>query len=87
MSTSKSKESAEKFTDSDGYLFVIHIKERVLSEKYERYDHGFVDINRYKLAGKEFQGEEEVLFNALNIYKVSKIEDVGRYAFFDVGIS
>lgn len=57
MSTSKSKESAEKFTDSDGYLFVIHIKERVLSEKYERYDHGFVDINRYKLAGKEFQGE------------------------------
>lgn len=57
MSTSKSRESAEKFTDSDGYLFVIHIKERTLSEKYESYDHGFVDINRYKLAGKEFQGE------------------------------
>ena len=28
MSTSKSLESAQKFTDRDGYLFVIHIKER-----------------------------------------------------------
>jgi hypothetical protein len=73
MSTSKSKESAEKFTDSDGYLFVINVKERVMIEKYDKYDHGFVDINHYKLAGKEFQGEEEVLFNVLNIYKVSKI--------------
>ncbi len=28
MSTSKSRQSAEKFTDSDGYLFIISIKER-----------------------------------------------------------
>jgi hypothetical protein len=52
MSTSKSRESAEKFTDSDGFIFVINIKERVMSEKYDKYDHGFVDINHYKLAGR-----------------------------------
>lgn len=28
MSTSKSRQSAEKFTDSDGYLFIINVKER-----------------------------------------------------------
>jgi hypothetical protein len=78
MSTSKSKAAAEKFTDADGYLFVIHVPARTLPEKYDRYDHGFVDINREGLAGKEFSGEEEVLFNALNIYKVTAIEDKGR---------
>lgn len=30
MSTSKSRQSAEKFTDSDGYLFIINVKERVM---------------------------------------------------------
>jgi len=54
MSTSKSLKSASKFTDRDGYIFVIHVKEREISDKYSKYDHGFVDINRYKLAMKEF---------------------------------
>jgi hypothetical protein len=52
MSTSKSLKSASKFTDRDGYIFVIHIKAREISEKYRKYDHGFVDINRYNLATK-----------------------------------
>jgi hypothetical protein len=46
MSTSKSREAAERFTDADGYLFVINVPARTLPEKYDRYDHGFVDINR-----------------------------------------
>lgn len=77
MSTSKSLKSASKFTDRDGYIFVIQVKAREISEKYRKYDHGFVDINRYSLATKQFQAEEEVLFNALNIYKITKIEDSG----------
>ena len=28
MSTSKSIETAKKFTDRDGYVFVIHVEER-----------------------------------------------------------
>ena len=28
MSTSKNIESAKQFSDKDGYLFVIHVKER-----------------------------------------------------------
>lgn len=52
MSTSKSLKSAMKFTDKDGYIFVIHVKGRELTAKYDKYDHGFVDINRYQLAGK-----------------------------------
>ena len=43
-------------------------------KKYEPYDHGFVDINAHKLAPEKFAMEEEVLFNALNIYKVKNIE-------------
>jgi len=31
MSTSKSKQSAEQFTDRDGYMFVIHISERTIT--------------------------------------------------------
>jgi len=55
MSTSKSRASAEKFTDKDGYIFVIEVKEREMKKKYEKYDHGFVDINRYNLASSQFQ--------------------------------
>ena len=54
MSTSKSLDSAKKFTDKDGFIFVIHIKERELPKKWDVYDHGFVDINKYKLATSEF---------------------------------
>jgi hypothetical protein len=79
MSTSKSLSSAQKFTDKDGYIFVIHVKERTMIKKYEIYDHGFVDINRNKLATANFENEEEVLFNALNIYKVRDIIDTGNY--------
>ena len=70
MSTSKSIETARKFTDKDGYVFVIHVEEREILEKWGIYDHGFVDINKNKLAAEVFAKEEEVLFNALNIYKV-----------------
>lgn len=55
MSTSKSQASAEKFTDKDGYIFVIEVKERQMKKKYSKYDHGFVDINRYGLATSQFQ--------------------------------
>ena len=81
MSTSKSEESAKKFTDKDGYLFVIHVEERDLPKKWDKYDHGFVDINQNKLASAAFVKEEEVLFNALNIYKVRTIERKGPYIY------
>lgn len=57
MSTSKSLQSAKKFTDKDGYLFVIHVPEREVPVKWGIYDHGFVDINKYKLAASEFVKE------------------------------
>ena len=41
-----------------------------MQEKWGKYDHGFVDINKYQLAVEAYAKEEEVLFNALNIYKV-----------------
>ena len=75
MSTSKSLTSAQRFTDKDGYIFVIEVKGGEIPAKYDSYDHGFVDINAYELAGKQFEGEEEVLFNALNVYRVTKIEE------------
>lgn len=31
---------------------MIHVKERTMLEKYDKYDHGFVDINRFGLATK-----------------------------------
>ena len=74
MSTSKSFERAAQFTDTLGYIFAIHIPEMTILKKYEPYDHGFVDINAHKLAPAKFAMEEEVLFNALNIYKVKNIE-------------
>ncbi len=50
MSTSKNLARAQSFTDNDGYIFVIHVNKRHVLKKYDIYDHGFVDINRYKLA-------------------------------------
>lgn len=38
------------------------------------YDHGFVEMNRYHLATKAFQKEEEILINALNIFQVTAID-------------
>ncbi len=54
MSTSKNIERAKSFTDREGYIFVIHINKRNMLKKYDIYDHGFVDINRYKLAEHSF---------------------------------
>ena len=50
MSTSKSLDTAKKFTDRDGYIFVIHVSGRELPQKWDKYDHGFVDINQNHLA-------------------------------------
>jgi hypothetical protein len=38
------------------------------------YDHGYVEINRYSLASKAFQKEQEVLINALNVFQVTEID-------------
>ena len=40
-----------------------------------KYDHGFVDMNRYEIPPEYFVAEEEVLFNALNVYRVSEVEE------------
>lgn len=84
MSTSKSLESAKKFADQDGYIFVIQVKEREMPAKWDIYDHGYLDINRNNLAAKEFVKEEEVLFNALNIYKVTAVERKGPYIYIHI---
>lgn len=47
--------------------------ERTIPEKFKNYDHGFVDINEHNLAPDKFAIEEEVLFNALNIFKVKEV--------------
>ena len=54
-STSLQRSEAEKFMDSDSYLFEIHIDKGAQSEEEMKYDHGFVQINRYNLASKAFQ--------------------------------
>jgi hypothetical protein len=59
--------------DNDSYLFIIHVKGEKINSKYSIYDHGFVEINRYGLAAEAFEQEQEVLFNALNVYKVISI--------------
>lgn len=58
MSTSKSMKRAEMFTDNEGYIIVVHVRERVMSAKILAYDHGFVDINRNKLASGSYEQEE-----------------------------
>lgn len=50
MSTSKNLARAKEFTDRDGYVFVIHVPEMSIPKKFDKYDHGFVDINKYSLA-------------------------------------
>ncbi len=37
------------------------------------FDHGFVDLSLYKIASPQFIAEQEVLLNALNVYKITKI--------------
>ncbi len=54
MSTSKNLNRAKQFCDRDGYIFVISVPELTIPERFNKYDHGFVDINKYNLASKEF---------------------------------
>lgn len=58
MSTSKSFERAAEFTSDLGYIFVIHVPATIILKKFEPYDHGFVDINKHKLASDKFSIEE-----------------------------
>ena len=74
MSTSKNYEKATEFAGRSGYMFAIHIPNLTIPEEFDKYDHGFVDINENKLATSNFTDEEEVLFNALNVYKIKRIE-------------
>jgi hypothetical protein len=74
MSTSKNFEAAKNFIGDEGYMFVIHIPQKRIPKKYRDYNHGFVDINKFNLQEKaELEEEEEVLFNALNVFKVMSI--------------
>lgn len=41
-----------------------------IPEKFDQYDHGFVILNDYNLSDKP--NEDEVLFNALNLFKVTR---------------
>jgi hypothetical protein len=54
----------------NSFLFEITIKERVIPAKFKDFDNGFADLDFYKLSQPKHFGEEEVLLNALNIYKV-----------------
>lgn len=69
-STSLNRRQAEKFMDNDSYLIEIHVNIRPKNDIELDYDHGFIEVNRYGLAAQAFQGEDEVLFNALNVYRV-----------------
>ena len=57
--------------DGDSYLFEIHIDQGAENDEEMIYDHGYVEINRYNIASKAFQKEEEVLINALNVFQVT----------------
>ena len=47
MSTSKNLERAKQFCDRDGYIFVITVPPLTIPAKFNKYDHGFVDINKH----------------------------------------
>ena len=80
MSTSKSMEKAKGFGSNtekkNQILFVIEIPEFKATTENEAYSHGFVDINHFYIAEGPYRTEQEILFNALNIYKVKKKEFV-----------
>ena len=50
MSTSKNFERASDFADQAGYMFIITVPSMKIPEKYDKFDHGFVDINENNLA-------------------------------------
>ncbi len=52
MSTSKNLERAKEFCDRDGYIFIITVPSLTIPRKFDKYDHGFVDINKNGLATK-----------------------------------
>jgi hypothetical protein len=59
--------------DNDSYLIEIEVDVSTRSEELD-YDHGFIDINAHGLAASAFASEEEVLFNALNVYRVVNLD-------------
>ena len=71
-SASKKKQVVkDKFLNSkNSCLFEITIKERVMPPKFKDFDNGFADLDFFKLSQPQYRGEEQVLLNALNVYKV-----------------
>ncbi len=60
--------------DNDSYLIEIIVDSFAESEDELMYDHGFVEINRYGLANAAYKNEQEVLFNALNVFRVIELD-------------
>lgn len=60
--------------DNDSYLFEIVVEVGGEGEEEMLYDHGFVEINRFGLANEAFKNEEEILFNALNVFRVVSLD-------------
>ena len=54
MSTSKSLQEAQKFKGD--FIFVVEVPEMTIPAEYDKYDHGYVDINNHRLA--EYENEE-----------------------------
>lgn len=75
VSTSKNEQIVrEKFlTKSDYYLFVITVRPVKLNVQTKMLDNGFVDLAMFGIAPEEYQDEEEVLMNALNVYRVKEV--------------
>lgn len=56
FSTSEDKNRSKKFMNNeDGIMFVIHLPEMHISKDFENYDHGFVDMNYFKLSAIEVE--------------------------------
>lgn len=71
LSTSKSKKVAEEFlrrnpNESNRILYTVKV---LREERCPDHDYGFVDISHFS----KYQQEEEVLFNALNVFQVSSV--------------
>lgn len=60
--------------DNDSYLIEIIVENKAETEEEMVYDHGFVEINRYGLANEAYKNEQEVLFNALNVFRVVEVD-------------
>lgn len=54
-------------------MFIITIKSIKLNKETKKLDHGFVDLKMFDVAKGKYEVEEEVLLNALNVYKVTDV--------------